>query len=206
MLLADFQVSGLNPSVVPGPGVLVAGVHYFPRVIGSAIGRTPSTPSATNATGQLQLPGAAANVMTEQIVRVRAAGINGTSTATIALYVNTGTITSPVYTAIAGTGSQSGFGVDWSIEAVLCSSSFQAASGLISTLSGQYSAIVNGAYHNTNGSAAWSVLDNTVTLTTVGSGTMPLSVPAVTSGLVIGATLPASALTVTLTQFQIFSE
>jgi hypothetical protein len=210
MLLADFQVSALNPSVIgpPPAGVFRAnGLHYFARTTGQ-LGVAPSTPSATNATGQLQLPGSAANVGTEQIVRVRCAGFNGNgSAATIALYVNTGTITSPTYTAIAGTGSHTNFGVDWSIEAVLCSSSFNAASGLISTLSGQYSAILNGAYQNTNGTTPWVVLDNTVSLTTVGSGTMPLSQPAVTSGLVVGATVANINLgAVTLTQFQIFAE
>jgi len=225
MLLADFQVNGISPSVIgpPPAGVFRAnGLQYFPRTtnqlgVGAAPFQVtpfpvkpPTTPSATDATGQLQLPSANANMTTNQIIRVRCAGFNLNSSATtIALYVNTGTTPAPVYTPIAGTGSHTNFGVDWSIEAVLCSPSFNAASGLISILSGQYSAILNGAYQNTNGTTPWVVLDNTVTLNT-GVPILNQNLPAIpppTTGFVVGATVAnINSGTVTLTQFQIFAE
>jgi hypothetical protein len=103
-VLADFQVNGLNPSVVGGTGVTI---KYFPRLLGSAIGVQSSTPSATSAAGQLVIP--AFNELNGQLFKVKIAGstltFTGSTTFDVQVAVNTGTVSSPTYTTIARTGA-----------------------------------------------------------------------------------------------------
>src|SRR5260370_10111428 len=100
-VIADFGVSGLFPSNVGGVG---AAVKYFPR-LSSTIGAAPTTPSASNATGQLVVKGL--NELNGQLFKVKVAGdvlLTGGGNYNVVLYANTGTVTSPIYLAIASTG------------------------------------------------------------------------------------------------------
>lgn len=104
-VIADFLVNGLNPSVVGGTGTTV---KYFPALLGG-FNVQSTAPSATSAAGQLGVPGN--NVLNGQLFNVKAVGnfiagsSAGSETVTVSLYANTGTVTSPSYTAIASTGA-----------------------------------------------------------------------------------------------------
>jgi hypothetical protein len=104
-VLADFQVNGLNPSVVGGTGTTI---KYFPRLLGTSIGVQSIAPSATSALGQLVPP--AFNELNGQLFKVKIAGstlsFTGGTTYNVSLSVNTGTVVAPVYTVIASTGAQ----------------------------------------------------------------------------------------------------
>lgn len=172
----DFQVSGAVQSVVSGVG---ATVKYFPRPNGFSIGAQAATPSATNATGQLGVSSAlptrdafrgqtSNSKLLGQMFRVVLAGqINQASggTSTVALYANNGSIFNdgspvnpgPNYVQIASTGAQSG-NQPWMIEAdISLTFSGGFTGGLIV---GQYSAMFAGAFHNTNNTNSWVVLDS----------------------------------------------
>jgi hypothetical protein len=101
VVLNDFQVNGLNPSVVSAAS---SSVQYFPRLLGTSIGVQSVAPSATSALGQLAVPGSSR--LNAQQFSVVAAGtvVSGSGapseTFTVRLYANTGTITSPSYTAL----------------------------------------------------------------------------------------------------------
>src|SRR5437879_4324795 len=102
-VIADFGVSGLFPSNVGGVGTAV---KYFPRLLASSIGAASLTPSATNATGQLVVKGL--NQLNGQLFKVKVAGdvlpfTGGGNSYNVVLYANTGTVTSPIYLAIAST-------------------------------------------------------------------------------------------------------
>jgi len=102
----DFQVSGAFPSKVGGTG---QAVKYFPRPLGPSIGVAPTTPSSTSAAGALLLP--AANVYNGQQFSVIATGSFGSDSGDpsgnvlVQLYAVTGSLTAPVYTAIARVGA-----------------------------------------------------------------------------------------------------
>jgi hypothetical protein len=106
MALNDFQVNGLFPSTVGGTGTTV---KYFPRLLGTSIGVESTAPSATSAAGQLVVPGN--GVLNGQNFDVQVGGeiTSGVSdssvTVQVALYANTGTVSSPSYTMIATTGN-----------------------------------------------------------------------------------------------------
>ncbi len=101
MILADFQVNGQFPSKVATSGTSNV---YFPRTFGTTFNVAPSTPTAANATGQLNLPGSQYfNATQGQRLRVVVAGSIWTAanqTATITVQINTGTLTSPTYATL----------------------------------------------------------------------------------------------------------
>jgi len=107
MSALDFQVSSLKPSVVSGLGT---SVKYFARPLGSTItSGQPSTPNASNANGALWIPtGPAFN---GKLFNVNVAGTFGSDTGDpsgtvlVKLYAVTGSLTSPIYTALASIGT-----------------------------------------------------------------------------------------------------
>jgi hypothetical protein len=120
-VIADFQVSGANPSTVGGPG---SQPKYFPRVLGGSIGNFSLAPSATNAAGQLAVP--AFGEVHGSIFKVKAGGdvlpFTGGGTVTIDLVANTGSVSSPNYAAIASTGAvtiATATPFNWFLEATL---------------------------------------------------------------------------------------
>src|SRR5208282_271391 len=107
VVLNDFQVNGLNPSVVSASS---SSVQYFPRLLGSSIGVQSVAPSATSSVGQLAVPGSSR--LNAQVLNVIAAGtvVGGSGapseTVEIALYAQTAAVgASPSYTKIATTGA-----------------------------------------------------------------------------------------------------
>lgn len=187
----DFQVNGLNPVSVGGTG---ATVKYFPRLLSASasplLGTAPSTPSSSNPAGMLVIP--AQNELNGQNFGVVAAGnyISGASagseTVTIALYLVTGSLASPTYTAIASTGAITptpnvdGIQHSWMIKASLYGDTL---SGI---LGGNYAAFDNGVLQNSTPKqlVASSGLDFNV-------GNVNLGVGAV-AGLVVGVTFSVS--------------
>jgi hypothetical protein len=130
----DFGVNGQSFSKVGGLGTTV---KYFPRLLGPSIGVAPSTPSANSAVGALLLP--AGNVFNGQTFNVLAAGTFGSDSGdpsgavTVKLYAVTGTVSVPVYTAIATTVAIIPFYADepWAIQAALTGGSINGANGLL---------------------------------------------------------------------------
>ena len=100
--IANYSINGANPSTVGGTGTAA---KYFPNLPGPSIGASNLTPSATNAAGQLLVPGS--NRLNGQKFNVLASGNfvvgtgGGSSTVTLTLSANTGTVASPTYTTIA---------------------------------------------------------------------------------------------------------
>jgi len=187
----DFLVNGLNPSSVGGTGVTV---KYFPRLLSASayplLGTSPSTPSSTNPAGMLVVP--AQNELNGQEFRVVAVGnylmgaSAGSETVTIALYAVTGSLASPVYTAIASTGAVTptpnvdGIQHSWRLSAKV---SGDTLSGI---LGGSYEAFDNGVLQNSTPkqTVAVSGLDFSVGNVNLGIG--------VVLGLVIGVTFSVS--------------
>lgn len=105
-MIADFGCSGSIPSIVGGLGT---GIKYFPRILGPSIGVAPSTPSATNATGQLAVSNFNKELNDSQFT-VRLAGnvfsgATGSNNVTIKLFANLGSVTTPAYTQIVNAGT-----------------------------------------------------------------------------------------------------
>jgi hypothetical protein len=120
-VIVNYAVNGNNPSTVGGAGT---GLFYFPNppalnlwnttAVGVNAGVTSNqlggTPSATNYTGQLSVPGR--GILNGQRFTVTASGniLFGTgevsTTATIKVNANTGTIITPVITDLLGTSVQ----------------------------------------------------------------------------------------------------
>jgi hypothetical protein len=108
-VINDFQVNGLFPSVVGGIGT---SVKYFPRILGTAgpNGGQSVAPSATSAAGQLVVPGN--SELNGQWFSVAVGASYGSDTGDpsgtveLALYANTGSVSSPSYTKIATTGAK----------------------------------------------------------------------------------------------------
>jgi hypothetical protein len=160
-VLADFQVSGRFPSVATNPSTGPStGQFYFPRLLGASIGTQSVSPSATSAAGQLAVPGY--NVLNGQIFNVKAAGEFGSDTGdpsgfvTIALFANTGTVTSPIYTSIASIAGVPSFASaePWSINATLVGTTNSGLCG------GTYTATVGGVKSGTSGQNTTVVLSN----------------------------------------------
>ena len=100
---SDFQVTGLNPSVVSGA---TSGIQYFPRVLGASIGVQSVAPSATSSLGQLGCPGD--GKYEGKLFEVHVAGVlvpgtgDPSATATISISANSkGFGVAPSYTVIA---------------------------------------------------------------------------------------------------------
>jgi hypothetical protein len=113
-IINDFQVNGSNPSRVATNGT---GIKYFPRPSASLLPPPGvTTPNATNATGQLVVPGF--NELNGSRFGVRLAGTAATvitTNVTFSLFANTGSVTNPLYTAlvsaIGSIGSSIGGGI-----------------------------------------------------------------------------------------------
>jgi hypothetical protein len=205
MVLADFQVNGLFPSVVGGTG---ASAKYFPRNMAYNAGATwvasPLTPSSTSPVGALWVPGD--NKLNGQQFNVRAtgnftAGSSASSeTVTIQLFAVTGTQASPTYTAMGSTGAFAppvdgvahSFALNFSLYG-------DTGSGIVG---GQYVAEVDGLKQN-------STPGNATALTGInfGSGNTALYQGA-PFGLVVGVTFSISnaANTASLYQLQVTAE
>ena len=103
--IANYSINGANPSTVGGTGTAI---KYFPNLPGPSINVNNTTPSATSAAGQLLVPGN--NQLNGQPFTVLASGNilagsgGGSTTITVAIYANTGTVASPTYTTL-GTGA-----------------------------------------------------------------------------------------------------
>ena len=194
----DFQVNGLNPSIVGGTGM---SVKYFQRLLGASIGVQGTNISSTNAAGALFLP--AGNVYNGQILDVYAAGSFGSDTGdpsgtvTVKLYAVTGTAASPIYTALASTTAfvpTFAAAESFAIKATLFGNT---KSGV---LGGSYAAYVQGALNNSTPKTS----DAVITGLDFGAGNPSLQQGAVL-GFVMGVTFGTSdaSNTASLTQFQI---
>jgi hypothetical protein len=147
-VLADFQVSGLFPSIIGGTGAATA--KYFPRLLGAGIGVVPLTPSATNFAGQLVVPGM--SVLNGQLFKVKFAGtvlsFTGGTTYNIQLTANTALPgLTPVPVVIASTGLIGAAGTVPLQFAFDVSLQGDTASG---NVSGFYTAVVNGVVVKNN--------------------------------------------------------
>jgi hypothetical protein len=102
MIINDFQVNGLFPSVV---SAAVTTAQYFPRILGTSIGVQSVAPSASSAAGQLVVPGN--NELNGQWFQVLVGATfspdasDSSATGTLELVANTGTILTPIYTVVA---------------------------------------------------------------------------------------------------------
>jgi len=171
----DFGVNGQFSSKVGGLGTTV---KYFPRPLGPSIGVAPTTPSASSAVGALLLP--AANVFNGQQFNVMASGSIGndsgdpSGTATVQLYVVTGSVSAPVYTSIATTGAITPFFTvePWAINAALVGASIAGANGL---LVGSYQSSIRA-----------SVIAPTIVTTVVSGLDFNLGNPLLAQGAVLG--------------------
>lgn len=105
-IFSNYQINGSNPVTVGGTGTTA---KYFPQPSGNFTSGVSTTPSSTNATGQLAVHGD--NTVNGQLFYITAAGDfevgNGGAcpSVTIDIQANTGTLTSPTYTTIATTGA-----------------------------------------------------------------------------------------------------
>jgi hypothetical protein len=152
VVINDFSLNGITVSKVGGTGVLP---KYFPRPLGPSIGVAPSTPSATNATGMLVVPGI--NMCNGQYLDVLAVGDFGNDTGdpsgSVTLRVQavtpnavTGSYTvNPVYTTLASSTAfvqTVGAVNSWAFKVSLFGST---NSGVVG---GSYVAYINGALNN----------------------------------------------------------
>lgn len=156
--IANWQITGINPSSVGGTGTTA---KYFPAPSGQ-INVTGTAPSSTSAAGQLAVPGG--NRLNGQTFKIKAAGNfevgsgGACPNVLIEVVANTGTITSPTYTVIMTSGqitaqNLTGTFYDWYFDADVSGSN---GSGL---LQGRYSCVADA-----------TVLRNNVTLTNTLSG------------------------------------
>lgn len=120
----QWNVNGSNPSTVGGTGITA---KYFGQPSGNFTAGASTTPSSTNAFGQLAIRGD--NELNGQQFSVQASGNfevgpgGACPAVTIDMVANTGTITTPIYTVLATTGAitvQTNVGVfyPWQIEIV----------------------------------------------------------------------------------------
>lgn len=154
----NWPVNGANPATVGGTGITA---KYFTYPSGNFTSGTSTTPSSSSAVGQLTVPGD--SVLNGQRFSVIAAGDfevgsgGACPNVLIELVANTGTTTSPAYTAIANTGqvtaqtSTSHF-YPWWIEANIIGTT---GAGVIS---GNYSVVVDNTVENSTPKALDSVL------------------------------------------------
>jgi len=192
-VIQDFGVNGGFPSTVGGTGT---SVKYFGRNAAFAAGATwtsPATPSSTNASGLMVVPGDLK--LNGQLLEVVAAGaffpssaISSSETVTVGVYAVTGTITSPTYTLL---GDSTAFapGVDglwynYSFDILLQGNN---DSGIVG---GVYSAIVNNTVTRNN-----VALSNSLTGISFGQNGVVNGVPGALGGpfgLVVGVTFSQS--------------
>lgn len=141
-----YTIQGAFPTTVGGSGL---SIKYFPNIPGPSIGVSNTTPSASSAAGQLNVPGA--NKLNGQVFRIDAVGgvsiAPGIScpTVTIDLRANTGTIASPSYTTIASTGAVTAGNFDNESWRISTEVSGDTASGI---LQGTFVALFNGSLVN----------------------------------------------------------
>ncbi len=192
-VINDFQVNGLFPSTVGGSGTAI---KYFPRLLGSSIGVDSVAPSATSAAGQLVVNGN--NALNGQWFDVFAGGdvVSGAAdssvTVEVALYANTGTVTSPSYTKIATTAAQTasltGTSYNWSIKCALFGTT---ASG-----------VVRGTQYSILGTTQSALASLTANLSGINFGN------ATPFGLVVGVTFGSSdaSNSAAMNQFQILAQ
>jgi hypothetical protein len=191
----DFQVSGAFPSKVGGTGT---SVKYFPRLLGPSIGVAPAAPSATSAVGALLLP--AANVFNGQQFNVIASGSFGSDsgdpsgTVTVKLYGVTGSLTSPVYTALSSTTAfvpTYAAAESWALNAELYGDT---NSGV---LGGSYNAYVQGALNNSTPKSSDAII-----LGLDFAKGNPLLAQGAVMGFVVGVTFGTSDASNTASMFQ----
>jgi hypothetical protein len=112
----QWQVNGANPVTVGGLGTTA---KYFPQPSGNFTSGPATTPSSTNAGGQLAVHGD--NQLNGQRFLLVAAGnvTAAAGTVTIEMVANTGTVATPTYTVIASTGAvtPAASPASWSLEA-----------------------------------------------------------------------------------------
>jgi len=192
--IQDWGANGGFPSTVGGTGT---SVKYFGRNAAFAAGATwtsPATPSSTNASGLMVVPGDLK--LNGQVLEVVASGaffpssaISSSETVTVALYAVTGTITSPTYTQLASTGAFAP-GVDglWYNFTIRANMQGNNDSGIVG---GNYSAVVN----NTVANSTPKALDNSLTGISFGQNGVVNGVPGALGGpfgLVVGVTFSQS--------------
>ena len=103
---SNMQINGANPSTVGGTGTTA---KYFPAPSGNFTSGVSTTPSATNATGQIVVHGD--NESNGQLMYVTASGNfevgpgGACPSVTIDIQANTGTLVAPTYSTIATTGA-----------------------------------------------------------------------------------------------------
>ena len=134
-VVAQWNINGSNPVSVGGTGITA---KYFPQPSGNFTAGAATTPSSTNATGQLPIRGD--NELNAQQFSVIASGNvevgagGACPSITIDMVANTGTLTTPIYTVLATTGAvtvQNNVGVfyPWQIE-ITCNG--DTSSGILS--------------------------------------------------------------------------
>jgi hypothetical protein len=187
---ASYSLNGTNnPSTLGGAGT---GIKYFGPAIQSLVGKLPTIPTPTNASGQMVLPGN--GVLADQNCQIIAVGGFGndtgdpSGTVKISVSLNTGSEVSPSYTVLGDTGdfvpsTQPG---NWALLFTLFA---DASAG---TLSGTFMAFQNGLLTNSTPKSA----------TTISDLDFSAGIPA---GLVCGATFGTSdqSNTAALYQFEI---
>ncbi len=210
MILADYQVNGQSPSKVATAGT---GQVFFPRLLGTNFGVAPSTPTLTNATGQLNLPGSQYFAATNGTrLRFIASGTVTTGavtiTPTITMSVNTGTLTTPLYTTVVSVAQAQATAstASWFLEAhvviggltVVTAGNFAGA-----IVSGQQTAMGIGMSNNLPAVPAWAAAAATTNpISWVNTATQSVS------GLVVGVTFGTAnaANAATLNEFVILGD
>lgn len=188
-VINDFQVSGLFPSVVSANS---AAIQYFPRLLGSSIGVQSVAPSSTSAAGQLVVPGNSElnGQWFDVLVAVSFTDGSGdpSSTGTLTVSANTGTVTSPTYVVLKAVTSA----------APALANSFEIALKL-SLFGNSASGIVQGIVSGTNAGVIVAATEISNNLSGINMGS------ALPFGLVVGATFSAANASnvAKLTQFQI---
>jgi hypothetical protein len=103
-VLANYQINGVSPVTIGGLGVAR---KFFPQPLNTSWLVPSLTPSATNAKGQLQVPGD--NKLNGQDFEIVAIGAVNSDpliacpTITVELLANTGTVATPNYVILAST-------------------------------------------------------------------------------------------------------
>jgi len=156
--LNNWPVNGSFPSTVSGTGTTA---KYFPFPSSNFTAGAGSTPNASSAAGQLLVPGQ--NAVNGQLFRIYASGSIKTAgtpspSILIELVANTGSVTTPIYTVIASSGTNTlaltdGVYFPWSITADVNGDS---DSGI---LQGRYAAVLD----NTTENSTPKALDNALT-------------------------------------------
>jgi hypothetical protein len=105
-VFAHWSINGANPSTVGGTGITA---KYFTAPSSNFTSGVSTTPSSTNATGQLNIDGD--NQLNGQPFLITAAGNfeigpgGACPSVTIQMVANTGTLATPTYTILASTGA-----------------------------------------------------------------------------------------------------